>query len=87
METGAHAREFDLCRAFSFESMQLCPLVVLSQSQAVTSCFIIPLADIGSLVEKIDDPNMANDADLLEVVRLLDNACKEAGFFYVVSTC
>ncbi|CAL5041182.1 unnamed protein product [Urochloa decumbens] len=43
----------------------------------------IPLIDIGPLVEKIDDPNMVNDADLLEVVRMLDDACKEAGFFYV----
>jgi len=43
----------------------------------------IPLIDVGPLVEKIDDPNMANDAALLEVVRMLDDACKEAGFFYV----
>ncbi|AQK66555.1 putative 2-oxoglutarate-dependent dioxygenase DIN11 [Zea mays] len=43
----------------------------------------IPLIDIGPLVEKIDDPSMANDKDLLQVVRLLDDACKEAGFFYV----
>ncbi|TVU08619.1 hypothetical protein EJB05_42028, partial [Eragrostis curvula] len=39
--------------------------------------------DISPLVEKIDDPSMANDKDLLEVVRKLDDACKEAGFFYV----
>jgi isopenicillin N synthase-like dioxygenase len=26
---------------------------------------------------------MANDKDLLQVVRLLDDACREAGFFYV----
>jgi hypothetical protein len=37
--------------------------------------------------KKIDDPSMANDADLMEVVRMLDDACKEAGFFYVVSIC
>jgi isopenicillin N synthase-like dioxygenase len=43
----------------------------------------IPLIDVGPLVGKIDDPNMANDADLLEVVQMLDDACKEAGFFYV----
>lgn len=29
---------------------------------------------------------MANDKDLLQVVRLLDDACREAGFFYVVIT-
>ncbi|KAG8056388.1 hypothetical protein GUJ93_ZPchr0002g24995 [Zizania palustris] len=43
----------------------------------------IPLIDISALVEKIDDPSMADDKDLLQVVRLLDDACKEAGFFYV----
>uniref|UniRef100_A0A0D9XBI0 Fe2OG dioxygenase domain-containing protein n=1 Tax=Leersia perrieri TaxID=77586 RepID=A0A0D9XBI0_9ORYZ len=43
----------------------------------------IPLIDISPLVEKIDDPNMANDKDLLQVVRMLDDACREAGFFYV----
>ncbi|CAD6335691.1 unnamed protein product [Miscanthus lutarioriparius] len=43
----------------------------------------IPLLDISPLVEKIDDPSMANDKDLLQVVRFLDDACKEAGFFYV----
>jgi len=46
----------------------------------------LPLPDISPLVEKIDDPSMANDKDLLQVVRLLDDACKEAGFFYVVIT-
>lgn len=50
-------------------------------------CLFQQLPDIGPLVEKIDDPSMANDADLMEVVRMLDDACKEAGFFYVVSLC
>ncbi|CAL4966752.1 unnamed protein product [Urochloa decumbens] len=49
----------------------------------VSSCLFLPFPDIGPLVEKIDDPSMVNDADLLEVVRMLDDACKEAGFFYV----
>ncbi|KAG0512675.1 hypothetical protein BDA96_10G034200 [Sorghum bicolor] len=43
----------------------------------------IPLIDIAPLVERIDDPNMANDKDLLQVVQMLDGACKNAGFFYV----
>ncbi|CAM0909565.1 unnamed protein product [Alopecurus aequalis] len=43
----------------------------------------IPLIDVSPLVEKIDDPGMASDGDLLHVVRMLDDACKEAGFFYV----
>jgi len=49
-------------------------------------CSFLSLPDISPLVEKIDDPSMANDKDLLQVVRLLDDACKEAGFFYVVIT-
>jgi hypothetical protein len=44
------------------------------------------LSDIAPLVEKIDDPGMAGDGDLLHVVRMLDDACKAAGFFYVVYT-
>uniref|UniRef100_A0A0E0EPT5 Fe2OG dioxygenase domain-containing protein n=2 Tax=Oryza meridionalis TaxID=40149 RepID=A0A0E0EPT5_9ORYZ len=31
----------------------------------------------------IDDPSMVNDEDLLQVVQMLDDACREAGFFYV----
>ncbi|XP_023763150.1 probable 2-oxoglutarate-dependent dioxygenase At3g50210 isoform X2 [Lactuca sativa] len=43
----------------------------------------IPLIDISPLVAKCDDPNVAQDKDVAEVVRLLDQACREAGFFYV----
>ncbi|KAL2333508.1 hypothetical protein Fmac_014721 [Flemingia macrophylla] len=43
----------------------------------------IPLIDISSLVSKADDPKMAEDPGVLEVVRQLDKACTEAGFFYV----
>ncbi|KAH6760253.1 hypothetical protein C2S52_009299 [Perilla frutescens var. hirtella] len=43
----------------------------------------IPLIDISPLVEKWDDPNSARDERVVEVVRQLDNACREAGFFYV----
>ncbi|KAG1358960.1 putative 2-oxoglutarate-dependent dioxygenase [Cocos nucifera] len=43
----------------------------------------IPVIDIGPLVEKIDDPKMANDPEVKEVIRMLDKACKDAGFFYV----
>jgi isopenicillin N synthase-like dioxygenase len=42
------------------------------------------LIDISPLVGKIDDPSMVNDEDLLQVVQMLDDACREAGFFYVV---
>ncbi|KAL0377684.1 UNVERIFIED_CONTAM: putative 2-oxoglutarate-dependent dioxygenase [Sesamum radiatum] len=43
----------------------------------------IPLIDISPLVEKWDDPNLAQDEGVAEVVRQLDRACREAGFFYV----
>ncbi|KAL3646341.1 hypothetical protein CASFOL_011521 [Castilleja foliolosa] len=43
----------------------------------------IPLIDISQLVEKWDNPNMAQDKGVAEVVRQLDQACREAGFFYV----
>lgn len=43
----------------------------------------IPLIDITSLVEKWNHPNMAQDEGVAEVVRQLDRACREAGFFYV----
>ncbi|KVI02704.1 Non-heme dioxygenase N-terminal domain-containing protein [Cynara cardunculus var. scolymus] len=43
----------------------------------------IPLIDISPLVAKCDDPDVGEDKDVAEVVRLLDQACREAGFFYV----
>ncbi|KAL0450378.1 UNVERIFIED_CONTAM: putative 2-oxoglutarate-dependent dioxygenase [Sesamum latifolium] len=43
----------------------------------------IPLIDISPLVEKWDDPNLVQDEGVAEVVRQLDRACREAGFFYV----
>lgn len=43
----------------------------------------IPLIDISPLIAKCDDANVAEDKDVAEVVRLLDQACREAGFFYV----
>ncbi|XP_057420798.1 probable 2-oxoglutarate-dependent dioxygenase At3g50210 isoform X2 [Lotus japonicus] len=43
----------------------------------------IPIIDIGLLLAKADDPKMAEDPGVLEVVRNLDKACTEAGFFYV----
>ncbi|WVZ22874.1 hypothetical protein V8G54_001418 [Vigna mungo] len=39
--------------------------------------------DISPLLAKADDPKMAEDPAVLEVVRQLDKACTEAGFFYV----
>ncbi|KAK3019053.1 hypothetical protein RJ639_004340 [Escallonia herrerae] len=42
-------------------------------------------ADISPLLAKWDDPNMAEDKGVAEVVRQLDQACREAGFFYVIS--
>ncbi|KAK3022301.1 hypothetical protein RJ639_046159 [Escallonia herrerae] len=40
-------------------------------------------ANISPLLAKWDDPNMAEDKGVAEVVRQLDQACREAGFFYV----
>lgn len=41
-------------------------------------------ADISPLLAKSDDPKMAEDPGVLDVVAQLDKACTEAGFFYVV---
>ncbi|KAF3972758.1 hypothetical protein CMV_003765 [Castanea mollissima] len=43
----------------------------------------IPIIDISALLAKCDDPKMAEDPGVSEVVRQLDQACREAGFFYV----
>ncbi|KAH8503333.1 hypothetical protein H0E87_014565 [Populus deltoides] len=43
----------------------------------------IPIIDISPLVAKCDDPERVQDPDVLEVVGQLDQACREAGFFYV----
>lgn len=40
-------------------------------------------ADVGPLLGKWDHPNMAQDKGVREVVKQLDQACREAGFFYV----
>ncbi|CAA7397768.1 unnamed protein product [Spirodela intermedia] len=41
------------------------------------------LCNISPLLDKCDDLNMDKDQRVREVVTLLDQACKEAGFFYV----
>lgn len=43
----------------------------------------IPLIDVSPLLDKWDHPNMSQDQGVVEVVRQLDQACKETGFFYV----
>lgn len=43
----------------------------------------LPIIDVAPLLEKIDDPKMAEDPNVAEVVRQLDKACRETGFFYV----
>ncbi|KAE8696223.1 putative 2-oxoglutarate-dependent dioxygenase [Hibiscus syriacus] len=42
----------------------------------------IPIIDIAPLLAKCDDPKMAQDPGVCEVVKQLDKACREAGFFY-----
>lgn len=46
-------------------------------------CDFQVLHDISPLLAKCDDPNMAQDEGITGVVRQLDQACREAGFFYV----
>uniref|UniRef100_A0A2P2JHS7 Putative 2-oxoglutarate-dependent dioxygenase At3g49630 n=1 Tax=Rhizophora mucronata TaxID=61149 RepID=A0A2P2JHS7_RHIMU len=43
----------------------------------------IPIIDISPLLAKCGDPKMAEDPGVCEVVKQLDQACREAGFFYV----
>ncbi|KAM3363476.1 putative 2-oxoglutarate-dependent dioxygenase isoform X1 [Capsicum galapagoense] len=43
----------------------------------------IPIIDVSPLLEKWDHPNVAQDEGVAQVVRQLDQACREAGFFYV----
>ncbi|OMP01944.1 Isopenicillin N synthase [Corchorus olitorius] len=43
----------------------------------------IPIIDVGPLVAKGDDLKMYQDEEVREVVKQLDKACKETGFFYV----
>ncbi|XP_010550355.1 PREDICTED: probable 2-oxoglutarate-dependent dioxygenase At3g49630 [Tarenaya hassleriana] len=44
----------------------------------------LPVIDVGPLLDKCDDPDMAEDAGVAEVVRQLHRACRDAGFFYVI---
>ncbi|XVE87079.1 hypothetical protein DITRI_Ditri18aG0087500 [Diplodiscus trichospermus] len=43
----------------------------------------IPVIDVGPLVAKGDDLKMGRDAGVREVVKQLNQACRETGFFYV----
>ncbi|CAL9184964.1 unnamed protein product [Musa hybrid cultivar] len=58
-------------------------LAGLPSSSVTTGLFRSKIVDISAFLEKIDDPRMGDDKELLEVIRQLDDACKEAGFFYV----
>eukprot|EP00250_Pteridium_aquilinum_P004809 c15008_g1_i1 orf=110-1114(+) len=42
----------------------------------------IPVIDIGPLVEKSNDPRLGELEDVVKVVKLLDTACRDVGFFY-----
>uniref|UniRef100_A0A803NQW1 Fe2OG dioxygenase domain-containing protein n=1 Tax=Cannabis sativa TaxID=3483 RepID=A0A803NQW1_CANSA len=43
----------------------------------------IPMIDVSPLLAKCDDPKMGEDGGVIEVVRQLNQACTQAGFFYV----
>lgn len=47
-------------------------------------CVTLLAADVSPLVARCEDPKMAEDPGVSQVVKQLDKACKEAGFFYVV---
>ncbi|KAG2329509.1 hypothetical protein Bca52824_000689 [Brassica carinata] len=44
----------------------------------------LPIIDIGPLLVKCDDSDMMDDTGVAEVVRKLDRACRDVGFFYVI---
>jgi isopenicillin N synthase-like dioxygenase len=46
---------------------------------------LLPVIDISPLLAKCDDFDMAEDAGVVEVVGKLDRACRDVGFFYVVT--
>ncbi|KAL5987252.1 hypothetical protein ACLOJK_038414 [Asimina triloba] len=66
--------------ALSF-SLRLPSLVTAAMANDFKS---IPAIDISPLLEKYNDPKMGEDRGVLEVVGMLDKACTETGFFYVV---
>ncbi|CAH9069338.1 unnamed protein product [Cuscuta europaea] len=43
----------------------------------------IPIIDVSPLLDKWDHPNISQDQGAAEVIKQLDQACREAGFFYV----
>ncbi|KFK33446.1 hypothetical protein AALP_AA5G015100 [Arabis alpina] len=45
---------------------------------------LLPIIDISPLLVKCDDFDMLEDAGVVEVVRKLDRACRDVGFFYVI---
>ncbi|KAA3479675.1 putative 2-oxoglutarate-dependent dioxygenase isoform X4 [Gossypium australe] len=44
----------------------------------------IPIIDVAPLLAKCDDPKMVQDPGVREVVKQLDQACSQAGFFYAI---
>lgn len=46
--------------------------------------FLFCQTDVGPLVAKGDDLKMGQDPSVREVIKQLDQACRETGFFYVV---
>ncbi|KAG9439854.1 hypothetical protein H6P81_020019 [Aristolochia fimbriata] len=43
----------------------------------------LPIIDVRALLDRFHDPKMAEDKGVIEVVRMLHQACRETGFFYV----
>ncbi|XP_068656360.1 2-oxoglutarate-dependent dioxygenase 33 isoform X2 [Aristolochia californica] len=43
----------------------------------------LPIIDVRPLLDRCNDPTMVEDKGVIEVVKMLDRACRETGFFYV----
>lgn len=43
----------------------------------------VPIIDVEALVRRKGDVDMPDDPEVMDVVRQIDQACREIGFFYV----
>ncbi|KAF5195157.1 2-oxoglutarate (2OG) and Fe(II)-dependent oxygenase superfamily protein, partial [Thalictrum thalictroides] len=80
-----HSRTKQIVRVLASNSSWISVIKSINQSSPLTASEFksIPIIDISGLLVKCNDPNMIKDEGVWEVVKQLDKACKEAGFFYV----
>ncbi|KAK9228328.1 hypothetical protein WN944_021278 [Citrus x changshan-huyou] len=76
-----------VCVAYFYETKYDAPVDLLDFCKQRTKTYgraVYPGAfNVSPLVAKCEDPKMAEDPGVSQVVKQLDKACKEAGFFYV----